>query len=458
MDMPIQFPEINRISFDEANPALTGFAKGQALMQSGLQFPQDLQAKMLQNAIAKVTAKYAEPNAVASLTTAQQHNMFDPRIWNSEIALRGAQGGLATSEAAKNRFLVGNPEYISPEGMLIQKAIEHQQAQAQGNGQQGGSSGSAANGSNGQPSQAGDQQFNRSQYHPDAMAFNPPQLPSPTGDPNLDNMYFKKYGMSPIVQTQLDLAKSQSEKYQGENIDRNKQFNNESIAANQSTLDAQKFLEASDKLHDFERGFVGSQIPAVSDASQNMEAASAAMAQSGATLFQPSGHITDADISLQKMIKSGRHQNEEVATDIAHGIIAKNDRMRERQQFYARGTQMGLKPEVMDAMWNKFNGDRPYMDTTTKTPNDSYNGTSKDYLTPEAVNAFLNGNKYTTPNSKQLKDANFNDKDLKSLKTWAKSHQMNPKDFEKKNLYKLAKKEGISMSGLKAELKKMGAF
>ena len=104
--MPIQFPDFQRISYDEANPLMKGMNQGQEYMQNLLKFPQDLQQKILANEISKVQAKYAEPNSAAALKTAQQHNMFDPRIWESEISLRGQQGNLAGSEASKNRFLV----------------------------------------------------------------------------------------------------------------------------------------------------------------------------------------------------------------------------------------------------------------------------------------------------------------------------------------------------------------
>jgi hypothetical protein len=91
--MPIQFPDFQRISFDEANPWLQGMERGQKLTQNFMQFPQDLQAKILANQIAKVQAQYAEPMAKEGLTKAQQENIWNPKVWQSEIGLRGAQAG-----------------------------------------------------------------------------------------------------------------------------------------------------------------------------------------------------------------------------------------------------------------------------------------------------------------------------------------------------------------------------
>jgi hypothetical protein len=490
MDMPIQFPDFQRISYDEANPLFKGMNQGQQFMQNLLQFPQDLQSKILANEIAKVQAKYAEPNAQASLTTAQQHNQYDPRIWESEIGLRGSQSGLASSEAAKNRFLTKNPQYISPEGMLITQAIEQQQkaqqqAMQQGQqqqppaqvqmpqnlvnqmaGQQASPASTIGNSSPG-AQQPGQQQqlpqpqgaqYSQNQYHPDALAFNPPTLQSPTGNPALDNLYYKKFGMSPVVQTQLDLSKAQAEKYQQQNIERNKEFNNQSVFANESTLNAHKFLDALQRSSALERGVVGGRAPAATNAAQEMETYGANMAAAATKLFQGNNAVHAADIELQQMAKPNRKQNEDVSFDLAQGVIAKNDRMKEKQQFYAQGTQLGLKPEIMDSMWNKYETERPYIGTETKMPNDAFKGTWRDYLNPEAVNEFLQGKDYMFPNQKPLENANWSDKDLKQVKTWAKKNNLDPKDFDKKKLYKLAKSEGLTLAQLKQELHGMGAL
>lgn len=509
--MAIQFPDFQRISFDEANPLMKGMSQGQQFMQNLLQFPQELQSKILANEIAKVQAKYAEPNAQASLTTAQQHNQFDPRIWESEIGLRGAQAGklgeetkwygreagariglqgeqagLANSEAQKNRFLTKNPQYISPEGMMMTQAIEQQQRAAQqqspqGQGQQqppiiqmppnvvaslqGGGQASPAstigNSSPGQQSQMphpNGAQYSQTQYNPDALAFNPPSLQSPTGNPALDNLYYKKFGMSPVVQAQLDLSKAQAEKYQQQNTERNKEFNNQSVFANESTLNAHKFLDALDRSYAAERGAVGGRVPAITNAAMDMEAASNSMAGINAQLFQGGNAVHQSDIELAQMSKANRAQNKDVSFDLAQGTIAKNDRMKEKQQFYATGTQLKLKPEIMDAMWNKYETDRPYFNTDTHMPNDAYKGTWRDYLNPEAVNEFLQGKDYMFPNQKVLENSNWKPKDLTQIKTWAKKNNLDPKDFSKKNLYKLAKSEKITLAQLKQELRARGAI
>lgn len=113
--MPIQFPDFGRISFDEANPMLVGAERGQKFMQSAIQFPQDMQAKILANQIAQVQARYAEPMAKEGLTAAQQQNQWNPKIWGSEIGLRGAQATNLGAETDKIRYMLQHPGFMGGE-------------------------------------------------------------------------------------------------------------------------------------------------------------------------------------------------------------------------------------------------------------------------------------------------------------------------------------------------------
>ena len=491
--MAIQFPQFNRISFDEANPFLTGMQK-----------TQDLRTALINNQINQAKAQYALPMAEQDLQKAKLINEFYPQLQKSLIGLQGAEAGLAGSEASKNQFMTANPQYISPEGALMTLALNKQrgvsgggsystsqptiQPGLQGQATQGiGDSSGYSYDKNGNNIVASPQEVNdilnrhsqsntvsqlsssianaqqnqgqplQSQYSPDAFAFNPPNLPSPTGNQTADNMYFKHYGMSPVVQAQLELSKTQAQKYQDQNIERNKQFNNEAQFANQSTIDAHKFLDALDRSTSLERGAIGGKGPAVRDAAQEMDAYGNNMAASATKLFDEGRAVHKSDIELQQSAKPNRKQNKDVSFDLAQGVIAKNDRLKERQQFYAQGTQLGLKPEIMDAMFNRFETERPYIDPITKIPNDSYKGTSKDYLKPEAVNAFLNGSTYNPANQKSLDDQNWTAKDLKAVTKWAKDHNVDPAGYSKQQLFKIAQNEKIPMSKLKMEFRKMGA-
>lgn len=487
--MAISFPDFKRISFDEANPHLVGMRKAQ-----------ELQAKILANQIASVNAKYADPKAYQALQKSILENKWYSPKMQSDIGLQGAQANLAGAHAGKERFLTNNPEYINPAGMYIQQAMEHQGRQGgQGGGAQGGgyapqSGGQAGGqpgagqaggypqdaGSNpeqngiaeysspavregqsapvGAPNEAQQSGYSPTQYDPNAMAYNPPNLQSPTGNPNLDTGYYKTIGMNPIEQAKMELAKSQAEKYQTDLMDRNKVLGSQAVFANDSTLNAHKFLDAIDRTSAMERGPLGSKTPGLSDAAQEADANSAGMVSAAAKLFQGDNAVHKSDIELQKIAKTGRHLNKEVAFDLAQGVIAKNDRLKEQQMFYAKGASMKLKPEILDAMWNKFETDRPYINTDTYLPNDAYKGTSSDYLKPEVVNAYLAGREYFIPDQKQLEMSNWNKDDIKQINKWAQKKGIHKDEVDKFNLYKMARAEGKSFSEFKSELIKKGVL
>lgn len=229
-------------------------------------------------------AAYAKPNMEQALQKAILANKWNPKIWESEIGLRGAQAGLAGTESDKLRFLMGNPQYINPEARLISQALGENRGEGQqinpqnsnpgnargrfpnlaaqgqqdfmpneefgaanratpeemdyiaehGNGEFQKNSGAANNptmniggqeaefvpeeGTGYTPEMAAEYQnnlkksnVNGNNYNPNALAFNPPQLNSPTGHPQLDNLWYKKFGMSPLDQAQLELSQKQAE-------------------------------------------------------------------------------------------------------------------------------------------------------------------------------------------------------------------------------------------------------
>lgn len=110
--MPLQFPDFQRIGFDEANPWLQGAARGQKLMQSGMMFPQDLQSKILANQIAQVQAKYIEPITQAELQKSQLLNKWYGKDMASQLDLRSAQSKNLGAEAQKTNYLLQHPGFM----------------------------------------------------------------------------------------------------------------------------------------------------------------------------------------------------------------------------------------------------------------------------------------------------------------------------------------------------------
>ncbi len=440
-----------------------------AALQNAMMFPQDLKSKQLQNMIDEAKAKYADPMAQADLKTKQQHNAYDPRIWDSEIGLRGSQSRHLGTEADLNNYKLNNPAYINPEASLIQAALDRQkqlqsqpQYQPQPQPMQGSGGASpqpqmspmqqmASNVSNslqsqapssmgGAPSQSSTDQGNDS-INPNALIFNPPQLSSPTGSSELDNIYFKKFGMAPVQQAQLELSQTQATENKKQNLEALKDMREQLPAFNQATIDSEKFIDVLDKISSGKMGpIIGRFTPNIGKEAQQLEAIGANLVASASQAFQRSGHVNESDVKLQQMAKPGIHQDKEVAFDLAHGMLAKSGRMKEKQAFYTAGTNMGVKAEVLDAMWNNFETQRPYVDTQTGFPNYAYKGSWKDYLNPRAINAAVEGKDYVPKNQTMLEAMNFNKDDLRELKA---------NGYTKQDLYKTMKETKKSMPQLK---------
>lgn len=119
---------------------LVGLERGQKLGQGFAKFPLEMQQMILANKIKEAEAKYAEPNAAAALKTAQQHNQYDPRVWESEIGLRGATSGKLSTETKMNQLKM---DYLA-------KTLRGNQGAAQGGGGYGG--GAPSGGGGGYPS------------------------------------------------------------------------------------------------------------------------------------------------------------------------------------------------------------------------------------------------------------------------------------------------------------------
>ena len=92
---PGLFPQI---SFEEANPWLSGakgmqglLKGGQEFYQSNKMFPEQLKKAQLENIIEAVNAKYAEPKTQAELKGKQLENEWYAPKAKSQIALQGAQ-------------------------------------------------------------------------------------------------------------------------------------------------------------------------------------------------------------------------------------------------------------------------------------------------------------------------------------------------------------------------------
>lgn len=124
--MAIQLPNFQRISFQEANPFLSGLISGQQIGQNFLNFPLSYKNQQLNNQILASKAKYASPMEAARLAyqqaatpnleaqtalTNKEVDWSDPKM-RSLLALQAAQSSNLNSETQRKQWELQHPGYM----------------------------------------------------------------------------------------------------------------------------------------------------------------------------------------------------------------------------------------------------------------------------------------------------------------------------------------------------------
>lgn len=430
--MPIQFPDFQRISFDEANPMLTGMGKGQKMAQSFLQFPQDLQGKILANEIAKVQAKYAEPNAQAALKTAQQHNQFDPSIWGSEIGLRGAQAGLAGAQTGLTKSQAGMAnlklEYFK---RLLAGQGGGQGGQPQGGGQMpGGDQGMTGGGAVGgdedvsnnsalgipvsnssQQSQAGQQGGQNAPQGGGQQGGVAPantmygiEVPKPTGEDILNKNFLgiDTYGMrQENAKTQIQ---DQYKQFQ-DSVASSIQNANAAISMNQAM---NKFNDAMDKsFYKGSRlgstpssGFGAAFVPGDMTPEQDADRAAMQMLpEAVSTLKDAMGQsrFSNLDMNMATKMKFDRTMNDDTRKNMTAWLSGVNNRMIEQSSFYSMlgNPRSGVTKPEADMLWSQYQNDFPLISKDGKTFQGENMGNWPLYTTPKAIASIKTSGTYS---------------------------------------------------------------
>lgn len=404
--MPIQFPDFQRISFDEANPWLVGMERGQKLAQSNMQFPQDMQAKILANQIQQVQAKYSEPNAKADLTTKQQHNQWDPKIWGSEIGLRGSQSGLAQSESNMNNLkLKYLKEYLGG-GMGGEG----------GGGGMGGQSSMPMSGNNGGQPQSQNNSPQGSVQAGGAVGGNQPnantmygiEVPQPNRSDIANSMLMgidtfapKRENAKLQIQDQYEkfqktLSESIQEANAGTSMNQAMNVFNESM--NKSTYKGQRLGNVPSS---------GWLTPPFNDMSPEQQADRAALNMLPAaieTLKDAMGNarFSNLDMNMASKMKFDRTMNDEtrkVQTQWIHGV---NERLQEKSKFYSLmgNPQSGAQKSAADQLWQNYQQDFPLISDNGKTFQGSNLSNWPLYTTPKAIESIKNTGFYS-PSAKE---------------------------------------------------------
>lgn len=127
---PGLFPQI---SFEEANPWLSGakgmqglLKGGQEFYQSNKMFPEQLKSSQLKNIIDAAKAKYAEQTERAALEKTQLENQYYAPNIKSEIALRGAQTNKMNTMTPLEAMELKIKNQYAPETIQTENAYKKQ--------------------------------------------------------------------------------------------------------------------------------------------------------------------------------------------------------------------------------------------------------------------------------------------------------------------------------------------
>lgn len=402
--MPIQFPDFNRISFDEANPYLTGVGKGQDMMQKFLQFPQELQKQILANQIASVNAKYAEPMAKGNLTKLNLENEWTPKLNQSTIGLQGAQAGQAGAQAKYLGSETSGKNIENEQSALIlnmlKKSIGEQQAS-----RNGAQSSPSMSGQVGQPQQQGIQSSNQTQQ-PFNNSIYGIETPPVTPDDIINKKVFGIDTYTPKKTNAQQQQQSQFKSYQDALVQSIKDAN----SANSMNQAISVFNNAMD--NSTAKGSRWGNLPSSGlwklpgDFSQEQIADRAALQMVPAAIetlkdSMGSSRFSNLDMQMATKMKFDRTMDDDTRKTQTNWINGVNERMKENSKFLSTlaNPQSGAKKTDADLLWAAYQQDFPLISSDGRTFKGSNLGNWPLYTTPRAIASIKATGSYTPTKS-----------------------------------------------------------
>lgn len=395
--MAIQLPNFQRISFDEANPLLTGMNKGQDLMQQFMMFPQDMRAKILANQIAQVQAQYAQPMAKEALTAAQQQNQFNPRIWESEIGLRGAQANQ-----------LGKETQWYDKKTAADIAMEQAQtglygAQADQNKIKTNLMNSLFKDQNGGASSMGGIGIGGANASTPSNTVYGIETPKPTREDIINKMLFDTDTFSSKRDNAKDQQQDQYKKFQEELTSSIKEANDavamrQALSTFNNAMD-KSFYKGSTLGTTPSSGWKSAFIPG--DLTPEQEADRAALnlipkAVSQLRDSMGSARFSNLDMKVAQDLKVDRTMNDETRLFQTQWLNGVNDRIQEKAKFFSvfNNPALGANKATADMLWQEYQSQFPLVSKDGKTFKGSNLGNWPLYTTPKAIQSIKENGTY----------------------------------------------------------------
>ena len=268
------------------------------------------------------------------------------------------------TETALNKFKLENPIYQNPEAYLYSNALNQ--------------------GQNNQP-------------NPNQNNINPLNGGMPGGQEDNSN---PSPNINSLIQQKIDpLAYKTREAQALANVELGNKLSSE---ANQSAdhansmNEAVKLMDSSRKnLNILEKSPVVGKGHAFSTAAQNFDRGATTFGGNQLKQLQSSGHITDRDVNYFGKITPTRESTDSAFKTFSNYTKELTKRINERPGFYQLARKMGLTPQQYEPLWLKYMNERPVYDYDKDKPIPGNLGSYKEYLTPQAIQATMNGEPYS---------------------------------------------------------------
>ncbi len=435
--------DFQRISFQEANPALVGAGVGQDLIANALKIyqqqmanqqaqkmnPLDLQSKLYANEIAKAQAKNADRLFAAEALSKEAYAKFYGSDATNKLAKINAQraaSGLPTYP------IPGNASNDQGEQNQVNSPNENQsQIPSNDQSQTGTLSAnqnmSAPMGSAPAPAPTPTQQAPEPQPHYNPMMIHGVETPQPTMEDNRA----KYLGMPSNYDERKAVAKEQQLAQQKEYLNRVNNYNDEADGSVNEDRNLDIFKNAYDK--SFYKGTalgwvpssgVGARIPGMlssilgplgvslpKDMSQEQIADNAKanlILNAFPKVKEAMGNNAKwavADNKVAESLKLDRSMSDEAVAKLVPLMKAYNGRIRDRSDFYnfIGRIRPDLPVQMYDQIWRKFQENFPLTNGTAEGIKKYPTNTWKLYTSPQAINSIMINGNYK-PSKKDLEN------------------------------------------------------
>jgi hypothetical protein len=111
--------------------------------------------------------------------------------------------------------------------------------------------------------------------------------------------------------------------------------------------------------------------------------------------------LTNYELQFAGNLKLNRNMTPETIKTVGDWLSAKSNRLNEQQQFLTAAKNTGIDIQTANALWNKYENQRPAYDFVNHKTNTQYQDAWKDYLTPQAINSVQSGRPFV-PNRERL--------------------------------------------------------